>query len=91
MLNPKPCPLCGEATLKTWRTIIPSTPLRYQIECASCHYCGKKALTRWGAVLDVSPDSEGKLYMTEFLSAPRDREEQMLRQWRRIVEEDEEE
>lgn len=50
MFNPKPCPLCGEATLETWRTIIPSTPLRYQIECASCHYCGKKALTKWGAI-----------------------------------------
>ena len=45
----------------------------------------------YSAVLDVSPDSEGKLYMTEFMSAPRDREEQMLRQWRRILEEDEEE
>lgn len=45
----------------------------------------------YSAMLDVSDDSEGKLYMTEFLSAPRDREEQMLRQWRRIVEEDEEE
>lgn len=44
----------------------------------------------YSAVLDVSPDSEGKLYMTEFLSAPRDREERMLRQWRRIVEEEEE-
>ena len=36
------------------------------------------------------PYSAGKLYMTEFLSAPRDREERMLRQWRRIVEEEEE-
>ena len=44
----------------------------------------------YSAVLDVSPDSEGKLYMTELLSAPRDREERMLRQWRRIVEEEEE-
>lgn len=50
MFNPKPCPFCGETTLETWRTIIPSPPRRYQIECASCHYCGKKALTRWGAV-----------------------------------------
>ena len=42
----------------------------------------------YSAVLDVSPDSEGKLYMTEFFSAPRGREEEMLRTWRRIVEED---
>ena len=45
----------------------------------------------YSAMLDISHDSEGKLYMTEFFSAPRDREERMLRQWRSIVEEDEEE
>lgn len=50
MFNQKPCPLCSGTKLETWRTIIPSPPRRYQIECASCHYCGKKALTRWGAV-----------------------------------------
>lgn len=64
MLNPKPCPLCGEAKLKTWRTIIPSTPLRYQIECASCHCCGKKALTKWGA-MKLNIDGNGYCCMVE--------------------------
>ena len=50
MFNPKPCPLCGEATLETWRSIIAPTPRRYQIVCATCYYCGRKALTKWGAV-----------------------------------------
>ena len=60
MFNPKPCTLCGEATLKTWRTIIPSTPLRYQIECAACYYCGREAMTRWGAVLKWNLDERRK-------------------------------
>lgn len=50
MFNPKPCKLCSGTKLETWRTIIPSTPRRYQIVCASCHYCGKKDLTKWGAI-----------------------------------------
>ena len=50
MLNPKPCPLCGETTLVTWRTLIPRQLWRYQIVCATCYYCGREALTKWGAV-----------------------------------------
>lgn len=42
----------------------------------------------YSAVIDIAHKPE--CFMTEFLSAPRDREEEMLRTWRRIVEEDEE-
>jgi hypothetical protein len=60
MFNQKPCPLCSGTKLETWRTIIPSPPRRYQIVCAACYYCGREALTRWGAVLKWNRDERRK-------------------------------
>lgn len=48
MKNPKPCPACGDKHLYTvysyqgWR--------KKHIECRYCHFCGKPAFTKWGAI-----------------------------------------
>lgn len=48
----KYCPSCRLSGKRVQITcILFPLPLRYYVECPSCHYCGKKCRWRWRAIL----------------------------------------
>lgn len=47
MKKVKPCPKCGDKHLYV---VISSDWKEYHIECRYCHFAGKPARTKWGAI-----------------------------------------
>ena len=40
----KPCPLCKSKKITMYRTVYPMRFKAWHLECANCHYCGKRAV-----------------------------------------------
>ena len=51
-IKPKPCPYCKGTQVTIWKITFPQAwiPRRFA-ECDSCHYCGRTARTKWGAIM----------------------------------------
>lgn len=45
----KPCPNCGRKKISAYKTCFPKVLRKWHLECAHCHYCGKRAVFRFTA------------------------------------------
>ena len=59
MNQPKPCPVCGDTHLYVVRSH--HAGRRKHIECRYCHFCGKTALTKWGAIRKWNRAKNGRV------------------------------